>query len=56
MSDWFRIAKSDILLLMTDFQNKCNTTEIYDECDTKSWKELYEANAWEIKIEKMSSM
>ena len=54
MSDWFRIAKSDILLLMTDFQNKCNTTEIYDECDTKSWKELYEANAWEIKIEKMS--
>ena len=54
MPDWFRIAKSDILLLMTDFQNKCNTTEIYDECDTKSWKELYEANAWEIKIEKMS--
>lgn len=54
MAVWFRIAKSDILLLMTDFQNKCNTTEIYDECDTKSWKELYEANAWEIKIEKMS--
>lgn len=50
MPDWFRIAKSDILLLMTDFQNKCNTTENYDECDIKSWKELYEADAWEIKM------
>lgn len=54
MAVWFRIAKSDILLLMADFQHQCNTTEKYDECDTKSWKELYEANAWEIKIDCMS--